>query len=86
MVQVIRSDIAGLRGSGHMKFVIRYSSREWVVEYTKWEFRREVWDGGYKYRNYSGVNRAMNLDKIIKEARELRGQSPGKCQYFEFAM
>lgn len=33
-------------------------------------FRREVWDRRYKYRSYSRVDRALNLDEIIKEARE----------------
>ena len=70
MVQVMRSDTAGLWVFGHRKFVIRHSGREWVVEYTKWEFRREVWDRGYKYRSYSRVDRAMRLDEIVKEARE----------------
>lgn len=53
---------------------LRYSDREWMVEYTNSGFRRKVCDGRYKHGSHPLVSifRATNLDEVIKEAREVK--------------
>lgn len=51
----------------------RPSSWEWAVGYADWELKGEVWSGRYKQSSCPHVDsiRALNLDEVIKEAREV---------------
>lgn len=68
---------------------IRHSSKEWQLNIQNGNSRERSGiadiNTGITYRLI--VFRAMNLDEILKEAREENcGDSPRMCQYFRFAM
>lgn len=90
MAQVMRSDTAGPWDSGHMQFVIlldiQVGNGQLAIQNGSSGERSRIGDTNTGVIYMSVVFRAMNLDEIIKGAREENcGDSPGMCQYFRFA-